>query len=262
MQKEIINGCELYLADALEVLPTLDPVNMICCDPPYLLTSGGKTAIMGGSFSAENYSNDGKIVTCDIDWTDFMAPMARVLERGHAYIMFNNLHVEDALREARLAGFNMHNLLVWYKKTKTQNRWYMKSCEFTGFFYRGKARAINDCGSDQHIEMYHSDVSGRLSIDGKPHPTEKPVALMEHYIRNSTKRGEIVLDPFMGAGSTGVAAVKTGRKFIGIEIEPRWFDVACKRISDARYQEYLGEDKTALKKLMREEKKNQTELTV
>ena len=68
------------------------------------------------------------------------------------------------------------------------------------------------------------------------HPAVFPVALPEHLLRSFTEIGDIACDPFMGSGTTGVACVKTGRKFIGIEIEPKYFDIACRRISDALKQ--------------------------
>lgn len=94
--------------------------------------------------------------------------------------------------------------------------------EYVGFFFKGKAFAINDCSSKQGIHVAHQDTT--------EHPTEKPVALMQHYIRNSSQPGEVVFDPFMGTGTTGVAAIRSGRKFIGIEKDPRWFQVAVERI--------------------------------
>ena len=69
--------------------------------------------------------------------------------------------------------------------------------------------------------------------DESEHPTEKPVLLMKHYIENSTQPGDTVMDPFMGSGTTGVAAVMAGRKFIGIERDPRWFETAAARIEQA-----------------------------
>lgn len=68
------------------------------------------------------------------------------------------------------------------------------------------------------------------------HPTEKPVGVYEPLIRVVTKPGHTVLDPFMGSGTAGVAAALLGRKFIGIETEPRYFDIACKRIEEATAQ--------------------------
>ena len=68
------------------------------------------------------------------------------------------------------------------------------------------------------------------------HPTQKPIALMRHIVKVSSRQGSTVLDPFMGSGTTGVACARLGRKFIGIEIEPKYFDIACKRIEDAYRQ--------------------------
>jgi DNA modification methylase len=65
------------------------------------------------------------------------------------------------------------------------------------------------------------------------HPTEKPVSIMSALVKVQSARGDVVLDPFMGSGSTGVAAVKLGRKFIGIEANPQFFDTACRRIEEA-----------------------------
>jgi site-specific DNA-methyltransferase (adenine-specific) len=75
---------------------------------------------------------------------------------------------------------------------------------------------------------------GQLATEGKYHPTQKPLPLMEWCLQKV--RGKIILDPFMGSGTTGVAAVKLGRKFIGIEIEPKYFDIACRRIEEATRQ--------------------------
>jgi len=126
--------------------------------------------------------------------------------------------------QAKAAGFRFHNLLYWDKGTCTPNRWYMKSAEYVGFFFKGKASSINNCSSKQGLYV--------PQIDETDHPTEKPVALMKHYLTNSTQPGEVVIDPFMGTGTTGVAAIRAGRRFIGIERDPRWFEVARQRIDE------------------------------
>lgn len=231
-RKEIIGDCTLYLGDCLEVMPTLGNVDAVVTDPPYKLTSGGcgqHESSMRGIFSPDQYDNGGEIVPCDIDWSDFMPLFHRVLaDPGHAYVMANNRNVQALLNAAENAGFGFHNLLVWDKVTATPNRWYMKNCEYTGFFYKGKAFAIKDCSSKQLLRVAHADDS--------QHPTEKPVMLMRHYIENSTRTGQTILDPFMGSGTTGVACVKLGRKFIGIELDERYFDIACRRIEEAYKQ--------------------------
>lgn len=226
--KETIGDITIYCGDALEILPTIGAVDCIVTDPPYRLTSGGKNGEMGGCLDPENYNNDGGIVDCDIDWPDFMPLLYQILPRGHAYIMANNRNVQAMLNAASSAGFDFHNLLVWDKITCTPNRWYAKNLEFTGFFYKGKAKHINDCSAKQLIRC--------PQVDQSAHPTEKPVALFEHYIENSTARGDLVCDPFAGSGTTGVAAVRTGRRAILIEKTTKWFDICCERVRIASQQ--------------------------
>lgn len=222
-----IGNCTLYHGDALEILPTLQAA-LVVTDPPYLLTSGGCTK--GGLHERFGgggvYGNSGEIVPCDIDWPDFMPLLYGALAaQAHAYVMSNNRHVGNMLASAEEAGFYFHNLLVWDKITATPNRWYMKNCEFVGFFSKGNARAIHNCSAKQLISC--------PQVDATAHPTEKPVALMRLYIEQSSARGDVVLDPFMGSGTTGVASVASGRGFIGIEKDERYFNMAVRRIQSA-----------------------------
>lgn len=230
MQTLEIGPCKLYHGDALEILPKVR-AHLIVTDPPYKLTSGGPDGEMGGCFSRTEYDNKGGIVDCDIDWPDFMPLCFNALYGpAHAYFMANNRHVQGMLNAAESAGFHFHNLLVWDKISATPNRWYMKNCEFVGFFKKGQAFFINDCSAKQLISCPQVDVSD--------HPTEKPVALMQYYIEQSSVRGQIVLDPFMGSGSTGVAAVQSGMQFIGIEKDEDHFKTAAKRIKFA-YENHM-----------------------
>ena len=229
MRIETIGAATLYLGDCRDVLPTLGKVDCIVSDLPYELESGGNsTGEMGGKFARGVYDNSGSIIPVDITFAEIMPLAAHCLPHGHAYFMVNNRYVAEVQNEALAAGFRFHNWLVWDKSTGTPNRWYMKNCEFTLFVFRGAAKYINDCGSRQLIKC--------PNVIGGEHETQKPVPLMEHYIGNSTQRDEIVLDPFMGSGTTGVAAVQMGRSFIGIERDPGYFDIACRRIEQAQRQ--------------------------
>lgn len=223
MIPQVLYGADkavIYHGDAIQIIAALieagTRADCLVCDPPYLLTSGGASGIMRGKFDPKNYDNGGHIVACDLEWNDFMPLFYKALgERAHAYVMANNRNVQALLNSADGAGFGFHNLLVWQKDNATPNRWYMKNCEFTGMFYKGKAFTINDAGASALIKCPHERASS--------HPTEKPVALMEHYILNSTKPGDLVIDPFMGSGSTGIACLRTGRRFIGIELDAAIF---------------------------------------
>lgn len=243
IQKEItIGNCRLILGDMRDVLPEIQPRAKLCLsDPPYRLTSGGsKTGQMGGCFAKDTYDNSGNLFDI-VEW-DKMAPLicAALDDNANAVIMTSDRQ-ECAARTAFMAqGLGFHRLLVWDKATVTPNRWYMPNCEFAIFLYKGRARKISNCSSKAMIRCRQKDVSSQYipskyyahGVKPKSHPTEKPVALMEHWLTNSTNPGDLVLDPFMGSGSTLVAAAQTGRHAIGIEKNPMWFDVACARVAE------------------------------
>ena len=100
----------------------------------------------------------------------------------------------------------------------------MSQFEYILFFRKGKGVKINNCGTSDILSIPNKkkkDASGN-----NLHDTEKPVELMKILIENSSNKGQIVLDPFMGIGSTGIACIKADRKFIGIELDPRYFEIA------------------------------------
>lgn len=243
-----IGNATLYLGDARMIVPALKKkARMLFADAPYALTSGGaarksdKHKVMCGGWMA-GYSNSGKLFDFDITWPEIMSLSFEAMgPNADAYFMSNDKNQFEAQKAAYEAGFRFHNMLVWGKGSATANRWFMKDCEFTLYFYKGRARTIQTPGAKQLSQIAQHDESD--------HPTEKPVLLMERYVRASTKEGELVLDPFMGSGSTGVAALRCGRKFIGIEIDRKWFDVACDRMERANatprpramFEAYQGE---------------------
>lgn len=231
----------MILGDMRDVLPSLDARAKMCLsDPPYRITSGGSaTGEMGGCFAKGAYNNSGELFDM-VEWAD-MAPMiySALTDDTDAIIMVSDREESSARVAFDMAGFGFHRLLVWDKVTATPNRWYMPNCEFSLYLYKGRARRINDCSSKTLIRCPQRDVSHlylNTDVPGeqrRPHATEKPIALMAHWMGNSTDPGDLVIDPFMGSGSTIVAAVRTGRAAIGIEKDPRWFDVACARVADA-----------------------------
>lgn len=225
-----MNNINLMLGDCLERMKEIPvgSVDLIVCDPPYKVISGGKPTKKGQP-SGMLSKNDGKIFTHnnlrEEDW--FPIIYDKLKDNSHCYIMTNTLNLERYLRLAREAGFKLHNLIVWQKNNCTPNRWYMKNAEYTLFLRKGKAKAINLLGS----KTVHS-VDTEKGI--KAHPTQKPVALMELYISNSSNEGDTILDFSMGSGTTGVAAINTNRNFIGIELDKNYFEIAKERIKAAK----------------------------
>lgn len=236
-----IGNCRLILGDMREVLPALGVRAKLCMtDPPYRITSGGNsTGEMGGCFAREAYDNSGELFDM-VEWAE-MAPLiwGALAEDADAIVMTSDREQAAARVAFEAAGFGFHRILVWDKITATPNRWYMPNCEFGLYLYKGRARRINDCASKALIRCPQQDVSHLYhgadvpASERRAHATEKPVPLMAHWMGNSTMPDDLVLDPFMGSGSTLVAAARTGRAAVGIEKDERWFDVACARVVEA-----------------------------
>ena len=225
MKKEIIGNATLYLGDCLEILPTLGKVDAVITDPPYLISfsTGGK------SDTEQGRKWSGMIKPCDvtvgIEQVDISNWLPLISCDCEFYIFCNDKNVHGFLSEAFNNKLRLHNLLVWKKSNATPNRWYMKNCEFIAYLWRGKAKAIIDKGSMSCFEYN--------MVSDREHPTQKPVDLMTYLIKNTEG---VVLDPFMGSGTTGVACMNLGRKFIGIEIEEKYFNIACERIEQSQKQ--------------------------
>lgn len=237
----VIGGIELLQGDMREVLPGLDlRADLALSDPPYRITSGGNTSgEMGGCFAHGQYDNSGELFPM-VEWAE-MAPLiwAALAENADAKIMTSDREGGAARAAFEAVGFKFHRTLVWDKISATPNRWYMPNCEFGLYLYKGRARVISDCSSKALIRCPQRDVShlylpGNLpASERRPHPTEKPVELMRFWLENATDPGATVLDPFMGAGAAMVAAALSGRRGVGIELNPKWFDVTCARVAEA-----------------------------
>jgi site-specific DNA-methyltransferase (adenine-specific) len=226
-------------------------VDLIISDVPYRIKTGGmRSELMGDETSgifarrkellAKNElkgkwikESDPLVATGklfehnDIKFKDFLPHMFRVLKSGsHCYLMVNNSNLNSLMTEALKVGFKDQNILVWKKNNATPNRWYMKNCEFIVMFRKGKAKPIKNMGTKSVIEVNNI-------IGNKSHPTEKPVELNRILIQNSSEEGDVILDPFMGSGSCGEAAISSGRRFIGIELDKSYFEKASERIENA-----------------------------
>lgn len=246
---------ELFCGNALGVLGQIESetIDAAVFDPPYSTISGGSNQGKTGKHQRPSgvlAKNDGKIFEHnDIKPAAYLPEVYRVLKpSAHVYMMTNVLNVvqNDVIGDLKRAGFQIHNLLFWRKNNATPNRWYMKDAELTIFARKGPAFQINNPGtrSTLSIDPHEDDSRTLWEFSGfdypldwdnvaspKAHPTEKPVKLMQTYIENSTKEGDLVLDLFMGVGSTGVAAVNLGRRFVGIEIDENYCRTAERRLS-------------------------------
>lgn len=207
----MIGNATLYLGDCLDILPTLVKVDAVITDPPYGIgEAAGKNASRGNLAIAKDYGYD--------NWDD--KPISDELF---------NLAV-SAGKYAIIFGGNYYRVLpsscwlVWDKENGNND---FADCELAWTNLPKSVRIIR--------YMWN----GMLRANKEPrgdHPTQKPLGVMQWAINHVPLPAEIILDPFMGSGTTGVACMSLGRKFIGIEIEEKYFNIACERISQAQKQ--------------------------
>jgi site-specific DNA-methyltransferase (adenine-specific) len=235
----------------MEVLKDIpeNSIDLVVTDPPYKIVQGGCSKVksgteVGGFLSKRNtdtqaHSKSGKLFKHnEIKFSEWVPEVFRVLKDStHCYIMVNDRNMQEILNEGTKAGFKLQNILTWKKNTHTPNRYYLKNSEFIVMFRKGKAKSINNMGTKTVIEM------DNIQRGQKLHPTEKPVDLLRMLIENSTDIGDLVLDPFMGGCSAGVASVQLDRFFIGVEKDSQYFEIAEERIiSNSNYEEALSEE--------------------
>ena len=217
---------KLYKGDALHRLDKLIAkgikVDCLVTDPPYKVITGGRNGKNVGEPSGILKANK-QLMQNIPQFSDWLPKCYEILkDESHAYFMVNMLNLKDMMIAVEDAGFYIHNVLVWKKNNATPNKWYMKNCEYILFCKKGKSKFINNCGS-KVVEDFQNPRN-------KVHPTEKPIGLKELYVSNSSNEGDLILDPFMGSGTTGVACKNLGRKFIGIELDEGYFNIAKERI--------------------------------
>ena len=215
----------LILGDCLEEMREIPSasIDLIVTDPPYTMTKRGKSC--RPNWMPSNMGDN--VFNGDIpDVKAWMGECYRVLKDGtHFYTFCNTNDILRYLESAKEVGFKMHNIITMIKDTGMPNRWYLKNCELVLFFRKGKAKPINDMASRDWIM-----VNMPTQKTGKMHITQKPLAFITKLVTNSSNVGDVVLDPFMGSGTTGVSCINTGRNFIGIELDEKYFNIAKDRI--------------------------------
>jgi site-specific DNA-methyltransferase (adenine-specific) len=220
---------QLYNADCLQVLPTLSGVDAVVTDPPYPKLKGGLTHRCVGVSERVTPTT-----TVGTPWGNDIGVLSEFQHISKASVVFCSWHSVGDVKE--LLGGEQVGLVTWYKRNSQpsfRNRphyqvEYAWLTEYSNANWK-HIKTMYDIPMPQAGCMAGERVL-RAGSGQAAHPTQKPVALMEPLVRVAD---ESVLDPFMGSGTTGVACVKTGRKFVGIEIDPGYFEIAKKRIQKA-----------------------------
>ena len=222
---------KLIKGDCLEIMKQIpdNSIDLIVTDPPYRTTSRGSSGTMGGYWKKEKAKKGIMFDYNQISCKDYIPEFYRILkEKTHCYIMCNNTNLQEMINTGTAAGFNFVKSLIWEKGNKICGRYYMGCFEYILLFRKGGERAINNCGTPDILKIPIRKLKDENNKN--LHDTEKPVDLNKILIENSSQAGDKVLDPFMGIGSTGVAAKETNRNFIGIEIDDKYYQIAKSRI--------------------------------
>jgi DNA modification methylase len=198
---EIIGNCHLYLGDCREVLPHLPKVDLVLTDPPYGINRDGKsqsTSSHGGHKGYEFMGWDNETPSAEVFDLIRATSENQIIWGGNYYPQ----HLTPSM-----------GWLVWDKGQRIDQ----SDCElaYTSFNKALRSMTLNRAA---------------IASDGAVHPTQKPVYLIEWSLNFAPKTTLTVADPFMGSGTTGVACANMGKTFYGIEREPKYFDIACKRI--------------------------------
>ena len=236
VRREVIGDATLYLGDCLEVLPTLDGADHIIGDPPY-------EDELHGAFGSNIRRNDGTHLPRSVKnlrplefggVNDARASIAAACVHASAgwVILFTLAEGVRAWRDdIQAAGGKWDTTCFWVKpdaSPRFNGQGPARGAECFVTAWAGKGYRRWNSGGKRGIYT-HCVNTGRQG----EHPTEKPVPLMRELVADFTRPGETVCDPFLGSGTTGVACIHLGRRFIGIERNPKWFDLACRRIDEA-----------------------------
>lgn len=223
MKCEVIGNATLYLGDCLEILPTLPKVDAVITDPPYGVGYAG---------SATKHSARSGIGYLSFDDTpenvreNIVPRFVAALERAERAAL------TPGIRCARMYPQPTGEGVIWYPSGANSGPWGFITHQ--PIYYYGKCPFLADKKGRRSTGFQSTE-----SAEQNGHPCPKPVGQMQWIINRASRYGEKILDPFMGSGTTGVACMNLGRKFIGIEIEPKYFDIACRRIDDAQRQARL-----------------------
>lgn len=195
---ETIGNATLYLGDCREVLPTLPKVDAVITDPPYGIGANKQTLGKG----KKEFDRGG-------DW-DGAAPDLSACMIAPLLCFWGGNYFADQLPVT-------NDWLIWHKVNDGRS---FSECEMAWTNFGRQTRHL----------------SHHWAGEEKEHPTQKPLPVMLWCIGQAGDAARVIADPFMGSGTTGVACMALGRQFIGIEREPKYFDIACRRIEDAQRQ--------------------------
>ena len=220
----------LYLGDCREILPGLPRVDAVVTDPPFEKEAHTpirrtQKSIRSGESDALNFD------AITEDMRAFLPEWAGNNCDGWL-LAFCQVEAVAAWRDAmEAADLKYKRGMAWVKPDSSpqfNGQGPAQGYECIASAWCGQGISRWNAGGKRGVYTHNTNGPGRHGV----HPTEKPVSLMSEIVEDFVALGSVVLDPFMGSGTTGVACVRTGRGFVGVELDPAYFDIACRRIAD------------------------------
>ena len=223
---------KIYNADCLIGMQRIPDKSIDCIitDPPYELEShgGGTTELSQRKLVKENHI---EFISNGFNYDDVFQQMLRICKTPNFFIFCSNKQVSKVMTYFEKLDLST-TLLVWNKTNPSPlcNGKYLSDIEFI-VYVRGKGATFNnDTPFDFKRKVYTSPI---VSNKDRLHPTQKGIELIRRYILQHSNPNDVILDPFIGSGTTAIACINTKRNFIGFELEKKYFDIANKRIEDA-----------------------------
>lgn len=218
---------KLYNKDCLEVMKDMEDksVDLVITDPPYEISTSGAGIYKQKDKKYVKELNEMKDGFSD----EILNELCRVMKKINIYIFCSQkqiIHLLDYFVTKR--GCN-YNIISWHKTNPIPacGNKYLTDTEFILFF---REKGVKVYGSFDTKRTWYATPLNQSDKKKYGHPTVKPLSILENLVVNSSQEGEVVLDCFMGSGSTGIAALNNRRKFIGIELDPQYFNIAKERI--------------------------------
>lgn len=229
----INDGC--FCGDCFDLIKQVQDgsVDLIVTDPPYDVDYGNKNKELNNNGDRDSLVSRDEVFIDKFDrYSELSKELFRVLKPdAHLYIFCADKQIVKWIPALEEAGFKFRNYLLWVKNKQgldmTRGLRYAYKSEVILFFCKG-VKKLNTLGLNN---LFKVNVLSDLK-----HPTQKPVKLVKALIKNSSVEGDLVLDCFMGSGSTGVACSEINRRFIGFELAESYFNIALDRIKNCKKQ--------------------------
>ena len=240
-EREMSKRYKLFLGDCLEVMKKIpdNKVDCIITDPPYLHVKGGMKSkkFNTGSWKVNSYVNNDM---SDFDRTkifSFLDLAIQKMKKANLYVFCSRLQLYHYLDWVEI-NKKKYDVLIWDKQVKTvkNSKFFQSDIEYVVRIYESGV-SLNKITDDngKALSHFYTKLQSYKQPKGE-HETIKPIELIQKYVLLSSNENDIILDPFMGSGTTGLACINTNRKFIGIEKEEKYFNIAKERIEKAEVE--------------------------